>query len=760
MGETGGTMRSRTNRVILALTVAALTAVATAGCTSPKDDETGSDADRSTTTAPFDASDPDAPDDDPITIEGGIRIEVLSSQPDRATGPDARIRVTPEPGDPAGDLVVMLDDRDVTASLHEVDGALEGVVVGLVEGNNTIKAHLRSDPSTEAIQRVRSWPFAGPMISGPHRPLLACSTDQNGLGAPSDADCSAPTRVRWYSVDGAGQATELADPASPPPGTAEVTVTTDDGAQTVPFVIRRETGVLNRAVYDIVTIDSSPAAPDTDQSDAAWNRRLLYRYGPGCSSTHGQGSPLPVLGDTAFLLDGYAVATASFNVGSVQCNDVVSAETTMMVKERFIELFGEPAHTIGIGVGGGGAQVNLITQNYPGLLDGGVTAESFADQVTTLAGVSDCQLLERWFSGATGSTLTPEQRAAVTGHASPDTCRRWSEERPGIVEPTAACDPGIAPERLYDAAANRGGVRCTFEDESINVFGPDPVTGHARRPLDNVGIQYGLDALNEGVISFDQFIALNREVGGFDADGGFQELRHEADSEAAALAHETGRVSAGAGDQRKVPIITIDVWNDPAGDVHDHVRPFSLRDRLTFGQSPAAAPGLQIWTREPAAADPASTTSASTAAITEAVGSVDEWLSDLDGDSARGSRDEVLDRNRPPAALDNCLIPGSTEPVSGLHVYDEQSECSDRYVPAEDPRMAAGAPLANDVVKCSLKPIDPADYERRITDDEYEQLLEVFPTGVCDWELPGVGQTAPSMSDRTFEDVITPEQLA
>ena len=42
----------------------------------------------------------------------------------------------------------------------------------------------------------------------------------------------------------------------------------------------------------------------------------------------------------------------------------------MMVKERFIERFGVPDHTIGWGASGGSVQQHLIAQNYPGLLDG------------------------------------------------------------------------------------------------------------------------------------------------------------------------------------------------------------------------------------------------------------------------------------------------------------------------------------------------------------------------------------------------------
>src|SRR5690606_21351347 len=110
-----------------------------------------------------------------------------------------------------------------------IDGALEGVVVGLVEGNNTVRAHHRSDPAVEAIQRVRSWPLKGPMISGPHRPLLACSTAENGLGEPTDADCSAPTRVNWSYVNAEGTVAELAAPSDQPADMADVTVTTAEG---------------------------------------------------------------------------------------------------------------------------------------------------------------------------------------------------------------------------------------------------------------------------------------------------------------------------------------------------------------------------------------------------------------------------------------------------------------------------------------------------------------------------------------------------
>ncbi|HRW39135.1 MAG TPA: hypothetical protein P5254_15660, partial [Aquihabitans sp.] len=47
----------------------------------------------------------------PPPVEDGLRIEVLSSQPDRVSGDDARIRVTPGPDHDVGELRVTLDDR-------------------------------------------------------------------------------------------------------------------------------------------------------------------------------------------------------------------------------------------------------------------------------------------------------------------------------------------------------------------------------------------------------------------------------------------------------------------------------------------------------------------------------------------------------------------------------------------------------------------------------------------------------------------------
>ena len=76
----------------------------------------------------------------------------------------------------------------------------------------------------------------------------------------------------------------------------------------------------------------------------------------------------------------------------------------------------------------------------------------------------------------------------------------------------------------------------------------------------------------------------------------------------------------------------------------------------------------------------------------------------------------------------------------GDDVFDEGQPCAEAYPYHGDPRTAAGAPLANDVLKCQTVPVDAASYGVEFTAAQAARLVEVFPDGVCDWSVPGVGQ--------------------
>jgi len=235
-----------------------------------------------------------------------------------------------------------------------------------------------------------------------------------------------------------------------------------------------------------------------------------------------------------FVARGYAVAAGSLNVMGTNNDDVKSAETVAKVKERFIEQFGTPLFTVGHGASGGSMQQHLIGNAYPGLLDGIMPARSYPDVMSFLQPLYDCELLANVFNKS-GAKWSDEQKGAVAGKywgycVSNGT--RYPNARPDN------CDASVKDEVANDPALKAKGVRCTFQDNLVNVFGLDPKTGFARNPFDNVGVQYGLQALNDGKVSFEQFVEVNGKVGGLDADGKIVPRRMVGDPVALRRAYE------------------------------------------------------------------------------------------------------------------------------------------------------------------------------------------------------------------------------
>src|SRR5262249_12070492 len=149
---------------------------------------------------------------------------------------------------------------------------------------------------------------------------------------------------------------------------------------------------------------------------------------------------------------------------------------------------------------------------------------------------------------------TPAQQRAVSGFGSSGSIQEMTN-RAQRINPLADWNPDVPKGLRYDPATNPNGARASVYDHTINVYGRDPQTGFARRPLDNVGVQYGLKALNDGGISVDQFLDLNEKVGGFDINAAYQSERMVADAEALRLAYATGRVLNGGGGLGAIPII-------------------------------------------------------------------------------------------------------------------------------------------------------------------------------------------------------------
>jgi hypothetical protein len=676
-----------------------------------------------------------------------LRIESLSTRPYLVTGGDVLLGIELGAELNATGLEVMANGRDVTAAFRPGESArrLVGLVDGLGEGTSTIEARIPGGPS--AALEVTSYPIAGPIISGPHQEPFLCQTEDftlatgEPLGPPLDENCSVATRVDYVylSMDGdfeayAAGATDVAE------------ATTLDGA-TVPFIVRVQTGTVNRAIYQSAMLhDPTEPAPDPWTRSRGWNGKLVYTHGGGCrSGWYRQGGSTGSVLQEGLLGMGFAVTSASFNVFGNNCNDLLASETHIMVKERFVESYGEPVYTIGTGGSGGSYQSHQTADNYPGVFDGIIVSSSFPDVTSaTIFTLADARLLHRYFTNVASGKFTQEQERLVSGFGS------WGSIS-NLAAGAARIDPtyqqGAPPEAqgaevagmdaleaMRYSPSNPDGIRATVYDHTLNVYGVDESTGFAARPLDNHGVQYGLAALNRGDITNAQFLALNRDIGGFDADLNPVPERHRADPIAARRALETGRVLSGGQGLASTPVIDYRSYTDdrPGGDIHMIVHQFTTRARLEAANGHADNHVMAVGGRWGYTDDRPD--------LGVLFRQMDEWLMNLIGGDEHGPRAARVAQAKPADLVDHCWDTRGAHPVRVIEplTYEAGGLCGELYRAFPTPRQVAGAPLANDIVSCRLKPLDPEDYAVEFTSAEWAELRAIFPDGACDWSRPDV----------------------
>lgn len=689
---------------------------------------------------------------DPFTTDapglgaGQIEMTTISTRPGLVTGGEARVAVRGLQPDDV--LTVTRDGDDVSAAFERVPsrpgqapGAAEGLVTGLALGPNVLRATaVDARYGARAVTlTVTDHSLQGPVITGPHQEPFVCQTEASGMGPSSPPDCVAPTQVHWWYEDDLGNFHQLADPYAPyPSGTATTTV----NGRTVPFVVRVESIVINRSVTRIAVLDDPHArGPNKPFTPDEWNHRLVYHFGESCGTGYHQGSDSeaevfgqlssvsssnlagPFMELSQRLGDGYMVAQSTLTIFGVHCNQVLSAETLMMVKEHVVDAYGDVAHVISGGASGGAIQQYTIADQYPGLIDAGTPLLSFPDVISTAMTVYDCVLMEPVFQ-ADQNRWNPVKQVAVTGLATPQVCQDWTSLFGGNLNPKS-CPSGIPPAEVYDAKTNPSGVRCDLQDDLKNLVGVDPTTGFAYRPLADVGVQYGLDALRQGLISADDFIELNRDVGGLSLDDEHIPTRVAMTPQTAQRVYELGFVGQRGGidltpmiDQT-IPISDV----TPELDIHDQIRPFEIRARLdqTYGNHDSQA----IWSGLPLPGN--------------AIQVADQWLDSLDALQAQHpdwSRAQLVTASRPAAAADQCRVLLTGVPAA----------CDQGVARHSSPRQVAGGPFAEDNVDCQLRPVARSDYPSSLTDAQFAQIRQVFAGGVCDYTTPSVGWTARSQT--------------
>lgn len=677
-------------------------------------------------------------------VQGKIEVKVLSSRYNLVSGGDALVEIKASEGAKASELRVSLNGRDLVTPLKfdQPSNTLRGVVANLDVGGNWLQV---TGPTGYTVsQPLINHPITGPVLAGPLMKPFECRTKESGLGDPTDENCSAPARYDWFYKSTAQPAPgangqpgsafkPLANPKGPKPADL-ATATTIDG-RTVPYIVRVESGVIDRGVYRMAVLDDP--ATDAFGANEGWNGRLAFTFGGGCGTNYNQGSNqvTSILSDL-YLARGFAYVNGTELANQLHCNAVLQGEATMMIKEHFIEAYGVPKWTVGTGGSGGAIQQLMITQMYPGLLDGLQPSLAFPDSALH---TPDCGLFENFWKSKDGKAKgwTDEKKAAVTGFYG-TTCASWARSFVPILDATNTKGCGLSDASLiYDKKKNPKGARCTVTDMRVNVYGRDPKTGFARKPDDNVGLQYGLKALNDGTISVDEFLTLNEKIGGNDIDGGFVKARSVGDPAALSAIYASGLMNTMGGGLANVPIIDYRWYSDSANDIHSRERDLTIRARLekAYGRSDNQV----IWVAGPRGGGAAAGQPARATVDLAALGldAITKWLDAMAADPAPLNTDKVV-KHKPAEAVDAYWTADGRK-VAEKASWDPSTSWNKTWPIHSEPRLVAGQPAANDIMKCALKPVDMADYKVKFTSAQEKRLKKVFTGGVCDWSKPGVG---------------------
>jgi Tannase-like family of unknown function (DUF6351) len=723
----------------------------------------------------------------PPGAHDALRLETLSGPAQYVSGGAARVRVVVPDSVPLSAATVELNGADVTSKFesdNRVAHALEGVLTNLPLGNSTVEARVPG-PGNSANDRTTltlvNDPITGPMFAGPKQPNFFCSTSSHLAGFDLtgpflDTNCSLATRADYY-YRASNNTWKPYDPAAARP--VDMTTTTTSTGQTVDFVIRWERGTIDRFIYTIAVLDPTASGPS---SLPYWNKKLIYYFGGGVAIGHYQGSNNQDESRYPYGLGkGYAIAWSTGTKTNTHYNLVLGGETALMVKSRFVTEYDDPEYTVGLGGSGGGIQQYVYGQNHPGLLDGAIPQYSYPDMVTQTIHIGDCELLEHWMdlqvrANPASKWRTWSNRSWLEGLASSDTLPNpyqpltpwlaapgsteciagWRGLSPLALNPKFGTVPGITPQQQAQ-------VEWTHWDDAVNVYGRD-ASGFARRTWDNVGVQYGLQALRDGHITPAEFLDLNATIGGWKASKDMVQEgcpyiptacpsdidvwsarnmnpvgpdgiapRTEGSIDAMRAAYRSGLVFDGKID---IPIIDWRHYLDGELNMHNARQSFAARARmLEHGD----ASNQVIWFTD---ARPARAFDQTPMALSV----MDQWLENI-----RAHPELSLAASKPADAVDRCFATNGTPIYAGADAWNgilnggPLGPCASLFPIHGTSRTVTGGPFDEELYKCKLQPVTAA-IDRGVyaswkpTNAEVTRLRQIFSTGVCDYSKGDEGR--------------------
>ena len=623
--------------------------------------------------------------------------------------------------------------------------------------------------------------------SGLGQPLV---DNQQGYGVPVyndisnptkilgySQDCNIATRIDYYLLTHHGGITKLT--------LKEVENLYQDKSQYV--LLRVEQGTINRFIYTIVMpINHDEVGSRLAQSQ--WNKRLIFQFNGGSGIGYRQGKQKAkrvIARQKQQLLDGYAVISSSGNKTSYTYNMLLAEDTARRVKTHFISLYGNPLYTVGIGGSGGGLAQYLIAQNSQGILDGLIPLYSYPDMITQTTYALDCDLLNNYFTFRADKRsywLDWHKRQSVEGmNALND-----FPQRTGYLQPVNQIMAGFAPSlpRGNSECINgyfglssfinnpRQGflrdffhpdvvkvVKWSYWQDLVSILGEDK-QGYGLSTWDNVGVQYGLLALQQQLITVDEFIDLNSKIGSWKPQAqmtaekiwlpfgrkmpfwlslwGNQNItavtqgvapRHQGSTKAMQAAYRAGQVFIG-----NITLPVIDVRHYLEQDLDMHHVSASFYSRLRIREQNGHYDNHVIWISHK-----------NYNPVMLAFKQMDDWLLAL-----RDNPKYSVVQAKPESLSDSCFSATGEVLFQGDTIWNgqwnnqQEGQCQKIYPMYSTSRIQSGGGWAGDMLKCQLIPVKQAVKEKvygKIDMSSYQaQLEKIFPQGVCDYNKSDVGR--------------------
>jgi hypothetical protein len=288
----------------------------------------------------------------------------------------------------------------------------------------------------------------------------------------------------------------------------------------------------------------------------------------------------------------------------------------------------------------------------------------------------------------------------------------------------------------YNPVTNPTGARGSSTDGMVNVLGIDPHTGFARVVYDNVGVQYGLKAVNSGSITVDEFLDLNDKIGGFDVDGQYIPQRSAANLQGIEIAYRDGVVDTA--ENLTLPIIDTRNYLDNLANIHTRIRTFAKLDRLQRTNGTIA--NEVNWLTANVGTSPNLARMALIA--------YNRWLENILADTSNLPYPLKVIVDKPVSLKDTCWDPAGVAHEETFTLTGP-SVCNTIFPINSTVRIQAGAPVIGDILKCQLRPVALSDYAVSFAPHQAVRLTSIFPSGVCDYSKPGVKQRT---IDGTWQD--------